>query len=145
MIVSWLAVYLYFSFVAAPMTLMFQTLEKQDLDLLLQLVVFAVRALAIYVGAKLGGFTTAIASYCLVSVLYYIYAMWWGCTAAKANFSIVCKQTITAFFWAVMTVSPCLYIVSVSSSTPELLIGVAVSSALILMRLTYLQWQNSHT
>jgi len=144
-IVSWLTLYLYFSFVAAPMTLLFQTLEKQDLDLLLQLVVFAARALAIYVGAKLGGFTAAVASYSLVSVLYYMYAMWWGCTAAKVKFSTVCRQTIITFLWAMITVSPCIYMVSVGSSTTVLLMGIAVSSVLILARVTYLQWQNSRT
>lgn len=143
-IVSWLTVYLYFSFVAAPMTILFQTLEKQDLDLFLQLVVFAARALAIYMGAKLGGFTTAVASYSIVSVLYYLYAMWWGCTAVKVKFSLICRQTIIAFSRAMITASPCIYMVSIGSSKAVLLVGVATSSMLILARLTYIQWQHNH-
>lgn len=131
-VASWLCLYLYFSFVVAPLTMLFKTLEKQDLELKIQVIAFVARFIAIVVSAKIGNFFVAVAAYSIVGVLYYAFIMWWCCRMVHLNFSKLYLQTITSFFWALVTVFPCFYLTHIDINE-RILTGISCSSALILI------------
>jgi len=73
----WLALLVYFSMVASPLTMLFPVLERQMEDLVFQLVVFALRTGAIVNGARTGDMQSTLAAYVLASSVCYIGFLGW--------------------------------------------------------------------
>lgn len=138
-IASWISLYLYFSFVAAPFTMLFRTLERQDAELKIQSTLFISRLIAIFLGAKIGGFIFSVACYSIVSSIYYIYVLAWASKSINLEFAVLIRQTYHSLGWGLLTTFPCTLHLFSSSTVASILIGILLSSIFTAARLIALR------
>ena len=142
-IASWISLYLYLSFVAAPMTMLFRTLERQDVELKIQCSLFAGRLVAVFLGAKLGGFIFSVAFYSIVSAIYYIYILAWVSNSVDLDPMILIRQTCNSLGWALLTTSPCIFTFIYQTGLADLIIGIVLAIFFMTVRFFAIQ-KNIH-
>ena len=126
-VASWVSLYLWLSFITAPFTMLFRTLERQESELRIQCSLFLARLIAIFIGAKVGGFIFAVACYSLVSTIYYLYVLVWVSKTVNLEPLLLIRQTVHSFAWSAITISPFILAFSFGLGTAGMLVGVLLS------------------
>ena len=137
-VASWVSLYLWLSFITAPFTMLFRTLERQESELRIQCSLFLARLIAIFIGAKVGGFIFAVACYSLVSTIYYLYVLVWVSKTVNLEPLLLIRQTVHSFAWSAITISPFILAFSFGLGTAGMLVGVLLSMLFVGGRLIFL-------
>ena len=96
------------------------------------------RLIAIFIGAKVGGFIFAVACYSLVSTIYYLYVLVWVSKTVNLEPLLLIRQTVHSFAWSAITISPFILAFSFGLGTAGMLVGVLLSMLFVGGRLIFL-------
>lgn len=103
---QWMAPWLYVTFVASPLSSLFDVLEQQKRELLFHAVLLATRIGAIATGAMLGDLQLTIALFALGSALCWCGALVWVCGSAGISPGSLLRPTVRALLWALACTLP---------------------------------------
>lgn len=103
---QWMAPWLYVTFVASPLSSLFDVLEQQKQELVFHSVLLVTRVGSIMVGALLDDLEATIALFSLSSALCWSLALVWVYRAAGNTLGSLLRPTALALFWSLPCVLP---------------------------------------
>ena len=104
----WMAPWLAVVFIASPLSVLFEILEKQRLFMYFQGLVLSVRILAISVGFQYGSMNLAVILFSLFSMLCWIGFLVWSAGHAKSQLHLLIKPLTKSLSLAVICTLPLL-------------------------------------
>ncbi len=135
---QWLAPWLYLVLTASPLSTVFEVLEKQAASMVFQCVLLIVRVGAILWGASVGDAVTAVAFFGVASAVCWMGHLAWIIRASGNDWSGTWRSTCSALAWSTFLVSPLLLMVVWDAGHVFLIPALAIASALIAVRYSFL-------
>lgn len=135
---QWMAPWLYITFVASPLSSLYDVLEQQKQELLFHSVLLSVRLGSITVGALLDDLETSIALFALGSALCWIWPLLWINHAAGNRLTSLLRPTAHALLWGLLCVIPLQVAMSLFPEHPAWPLPLLASAALLGGRYFYL-------
>lgn len=102
----WMAPWLYIAFVTSPLSALFDVMERQNLELLFEVLLFASRTIAIVLGALTGNLALTIMMFAFAGVFSRVISLIWIATRSGNSASILVKPTLMALGWGGLCVGP---------------------------------------
>ncbi|MCQ4346601.1 oligosaccharide flippase family protein [Pseudomonas stutzeri] len=140
---QWMAPWLYVTFVASPLSSLFDVLEQQKLELRFHAVLLVTRIGSIMLGALLDDLETTIALFSLSSALCWGGALLWINRAAGNSLGSLLRPTGHALLWSAACVLPLLIATAMFPGHPAWLLFLAITAVsiggryFVLLRATY--------
>lgn len=106
----WMTLMVYCTIVVTPFMGLFAVLERQEIGLVFQAGLFALRLLAFYIGNQTGDAVFTVALFSVFSVLSYFGVLMWISSTVQDGVKTVLGQTLVAILWALLLSSPVLVV-----------------------------------
>lgn len=135
---QWLALLVYFSMVASPLTMLFPVLERQAEDLVFQITLFAFRGGAIVYGARSGDIVATMATYVLASAACYVGFLVWVGVRTGIGVGTMARTTARVAALSLGASVPAAVGVLAMEGPLAWFVGVTTSSVLVLFQLARL-------
>lgn len=123
---------LYFQFILSPISSILNVLERQDQNMLLQVIMCVFRGVSCIIGAGLGDLKLAVFLFSLGSAFSYLAFLLWIFKISGNTLGIIIKSTSKTFIGGCLLVSPIIIINLISSNTLLLVVSLLLTGLLII-------------
>ncbi|HLS68741.1 MAG TPA: lipopolysaccharide biosynthesis protein [Kiloniellales bacterium] len=131
---QWMAPWLLLQFIASPLSLLFDVLERQPEEMAFQLVLLVTRVVALFTGYWIGDLTWTVALFALTSAACYFGKLVWLFKLALQDWRPLCRPLLHSFFWAALLASPVIVADGLGVPLEFWFAGIGLALALIAVR-----------